>query len=262
MRIDIHNHTPLCNHATGTPSQYIQKAKELGIDIYGFACHAPMEFDKQYRMSKKQIPLYLQQIQDLKESTKDLEILVGFEVDFINGREDLLESCVLDSNVDYLIGSVHFLGEWGFDNPEFIGEYATRDLNECWKIYLESIRKMAESKQFQIVGHLDLLKVFGYKMPKSLDKELYATLEAIKDSQMSLEINSSGLRKKIQEMYPSDKILAIAYKMGIPITFSSDAHSVDNVGFGYEKCLKLAKSIGYKECVIYRQKQIQKIPLD
>jgi len=49
MRIDLHNHTIRCNHATGTIDEYIQRAIELGVDIYGFAEHAPMNFDPHYR---------------------------------------------------------------------------------------------------------------------------------------------------------------------------------------------------------------------
>ena len=34
MRVDLHNHTTLCNHATGTVEEYVQRAIELGIDEY------------------------------------------------------------------------------------------------------------------------------------------------------------------------------------------------------------------------------------
>ena len=50
MRVDLHNHTTLCNHAEGTVDEYIQRAIELGIDEYGFSDHAPMNYDPKYRM--------------------------------------------------------------------------------------------------------------------------------------------------------------------------------------------------------------------
>ena len=49
-RVDLHNHTVLCNHATGSVDEYIEKAIELGINEYGFSCHAPMNYDPTYRM--------------------------------------------------------------------------------------------------------------------------------------------------------------------------------------------------------------------
>ena len=58
MRVDLHNHTTLCNHATGTMEEYIQKAISLNIDIFGFSDHAPMDFEPEYRMSLAQTSSY------------------------------------------------------------------------------------------------------------------------------------------------------------------------------------------------------------
>lgn len=270
MRIDLHNHTPRCNHANGTPLEFALKASKLGIDIYGFACHAPMKFDENYRMKLEELDEYINEIsslpnrlpnqthQDLQNQAQNMRILVGLEVDFILGREDLLESSVLNAKLDYLIGSVHFLGKWGFDNPAFIAEYAKRDLQSCWVAYFQSVAKMADSRAFQIVGHLDLLKVFGYCKPaesSACEEALDVALQAIKNANMAIELNAAGLRKKIGEIYPSKAILQKAYNLEIPITFGSDAHEVAQVGFGYEKCVELAREVGYKKCVYYKQKQ-------
>ena len=116
MRIDLHNHTVLCNHATGSVDEYIQRAIELGIDEYGFSDHAPMNFDPKYRMSLEQKKLYENWINEAKEKYKNqIKILLAYEVDYIDGF--LLDE-VMKSDVDYLIGSVHFLKNknelWGF----------------------------------------------------------------------------------------------------------------------------------------------------
>lgn len=273
MRIDLHNHTPRCNHASGTPALYLARARELGIDVYGFACHAPMAFDEKYRMKLDELESYIAEIRALQKqyeasdsaqkeqgaqkdkSAQKMQVLCGLEVDFIDGREDLIEPGVLSADLDYLVGSVHFLGEWGFDNPEFIGEYAKRDMRACWEDYLNAIQKMAESGLFQIVGHMDLLKIFGNKMSDSLTPRLDAALESIARAKMSIEINSAGLRKQVQEIYPSKAILQKAFALGIPITFGSDAHSLEQVGYGYDECVALAKSVGYTHCNIYEKKR-------
>lgn len=255
MRIDLHNHTTLCCHATGTIDDYIAKAIEQNIAIYGFSCHSPMEFDPFFRMKLSEFPTYCEMVLQAKQKYLDqIEILLGLEVDFIIGREELLEKNILEAKLDYLIGSVHFLDDWSFDNPEFMGEYAKKDMTQCWKLYLESIAQMAQSGHFQIVGHFDLLKIFGYKPPQSVQPLINSTLQAIKDNKMALEINAAGLRKPIKETYPDKDILEIAKKLEIPITFGSDAHSIDQVGFGYETCLHLAKKIGYKKAVFFREK--------
>ncbi|PAF42204.1 histidinol-phosphatase HisJ [Helicobacter sp. 11S03491-1] len=255
MRIDLHNHTTLCNHASGSVDEYILKAIDLGIDIYGFSCHAPMKFDTQYRMKLETLNQYCQTIQKVKQKYQDkIEILLGLEVDFISGRENLIEKSVLESKTDYLIGSVHFLDQWGFDNPEFMGEYAKRDMQECWKLYLDAITKMAQSKLFQIVGHFDLLKIFGNHPQPSVFPYIQKALEAIRDNQMALEINGAGLAKPVKEQYPSDQIISLAKNLEIPITFGSDAHSVEQVGFGYQQCVSIAKKSGYKNAVFFRNK--------
>jgi histidinol-phosphatase (PHP family) len=96
--IDIHNHTPLCNHATGTPEEYVKKAIEKNIKIYGFADHAPMEFDEKYRMNFEDMQNYENEINSLKEKYKDkIKILIGYEVDFT----PYVDERVLKRDVDY-----------------------------------------------------------------------------------------------------------------------------------------------------------------
>jgi len=255
MRIDLHNHTSRCNHANGTTDEYIQRAIELGIDIYGFSEHAPMDFDEHYRLSFDDMDSYHNEILSLKDRYKDdIEILLGYEVDYLPLH---IDKRVISAKVDYLIGSVHFIDKWGFDNPEFIGGWESRGVDEVWQDYFEAIEAMAQSGLFDIVGHLDLIKVFKF-MPKQ-DIRLVAqkALKAIKNSNMVIELNSAGLRKPIGEIYPSRELLEEAYSLDIPITFSSDAHEVAQVGFGYEQTSSLAKSVGYRKVVTFKQRDSQ-----
>ena len=256
MRIDLHNHTTRCNHATGTIDEYIQKAISLGIDIYGFSEHAPMDFDRHYRLSFDQMADYSADIRQAKERySDDISILLGYEVDWLQGHMD---ERVLNAKVDYLIGSVHFIDKWGFDNPEFIAGWKEKSIDEIWEAYFEATEAMAKSGKFDIVGHLDLIKVFKYLPYKGIKLLAKDALLAIKKSNMVLELNAAGLRKPIEEIYPSRELLEVAYELDIPITFSSDAHSVDQVGFAYEQVTALAKSVGYHQAVTFqgRDKQL------
>ncbi|SFV54921.1 Histidinol-phosphatase [hydrothermal vent metagenome] len=252
MRVDLHNHTSRCNHATGTVDDYIKKAIDLGIDIYGFSEHAPMDFDPKYRIRFDEMAEYERDILDAKERyKKDIKILLGYEVDFL---PNYMDNRVLNANVDYLIGSVHFINKWGFDNPEFIREYQNRDIDKIWQDYFDAIEAMVNSGKFDIVGHLDLIKVFKFMPKKDIKLIAKNTLKAIKKSNMVLEINSAGLRKPITETYPSKDLLQKAYELNIPITFSSDAHSVEQVGFGYNEAIKMAKDIGYTKAYIFENR--------
>ena len=255
MRVDLHNHTTLCNHAEGTMDEYIKKAIELDIDVYGFSEHAPMKnFEDGYRLTLDKKDFYENSILNLKEKyKKDIMIVLGYEVDFLSG--DYILDEIKKAKVDYLIGSVHYLGKWGFDNPEFIGEYKNKDIDKIWEEYFDAVKQSAKSGIFNIVGHLDLIKIFNFQPKKDIKLIALDTLKIIKKSGMVMEINSTGLRKPVKEQYPSKQILELAFELDIPITFSSDAHSVEQIGFSYDEVTKVARDVGYTKCCYFEQKE-------
>ena len=257
MLVDLHNHTPLCNHAKGNIEEYIEKAIEKNIKYFGFSDHAPMEFDKKYRMSFADMKNYEKSVLLAKEKYKDkIEILLAYEVDFI---PKYLDRRVLEAKVDYLIGSVHFLDEWGFDNPEFEDEYKNRDIDTIYQDYFNEIEKMAKSGYFQIVGHIDLIKVMGYRSKKDVRLIAKDAIKAIKEADLTVELSSAGLRKKAKKIYPSDEIMELLSEKDIPITFSSDAHHPKQVGFESERLIKKAKEFGYSKCAIFKDRQREMI---
>ena len=253
MKVDLHNHTLLCNHAEGTIFKYIEKAIQNGTQYFGFSDHAPMDFDPKYRMNFEQMKKYEEDVLEAKEKYKDkINILLGYEVDYLKGHMD---SRVLDAKVDYLIGSVHFIDEWGFDNPEFIGRYEHENIDDIWQKYFDTVEEMAKSRLFDIVGHLDLIKVFKYMPNKDINLIAKDALLAIKKADMVIEINSAGFRKPIKEAYPSLSLLKEAFKLDIPITFASDAHKPEQVGFCSKEVEQMAKNVGYKKCVVFSNRK-------
>ena len=252
MIVDLHNHTVLCNHATGTVNEYVEAAIGCNTRYFGFSDHAPMRYDPQYRMKFEEMELYEGWVKQAQEEYKDqITVLLGYEVDYLPGYMD---EGVLKTPCDYLIGSVHFIDDWGFDNPEYIGRYEGADIDAIYKRYFELIEAMAKSELFDIVGHLDLLKVFKF-LPKE-DIRILAknALKAIKAADMSIEINVSGYRKPIGEAYPSLTLLQEANELQIPITFGSDAHRSDQVGLYSDLAEALARSAGYDKCALYRNR--------
>jgi len=250
MIADLHNHTKLCNHADGEIYEYIEQAIKCGIRYFGFSEHAPMNFDEQYRIGFHQMQAYEQSILEAKKKYEnEIEIFLGYEVDFLKGYMD---ERVLNANVDYLIGSVHFIEEWGFDNPEFIGSYQNQDIDEIWQKYFDAIEEMAKSRLFDIVAHLDLIKIFKYMPKKEINEIAKNALFAIKEADMSVEINMAGFRKPIGEAYPSFSLLQEIKKLDIPITFASDAHKPEQVGLYSKETTEMAKKLGFSKCAIYR----------
>jgi len=253
MIVDLHNHTPLCHHAEGTMQEYIEKALESGTKYFGICDHAPMDFDPEYRMKFSQMQKYESDVLAQKANYKDkIEILLGYEVDYL---KDHLDKRVLNADVDYLIGSVHFIDEWGFDNPEFIGNYEAQDIDAIWQKYFDAIEEMAKTKLFNIVGHLDLIKVFKFMPKGDINKIAHKALRAIKDADMVLELNIAGYRKPVGEPYPSRALLKEAFILGIPITFSSDAHKPEQVALFSNEITQMAREVGYTECAFFRKRK-------
>jgi histidinol phosphate phosphatase, hisJ len=107
MTVDLHNHTPLCNHAVGEPLEFVRCAIKAGTKYFGFSDHAPMNYDEAYRMKFEEMQSYEDEILRLRdEFSSEIEILLGYEMDFLDG---FMDERVFARKVDYLIGSVHFL---------------------------------------------------------------------------------------------------------------------------------------------------------
>ncbi len=253
MRVDLHNHTSLCNHAKGTITEYIEAAIAQKTEFFGFSDHAPMNYDKAYRMGFEEMALYEKSIKEAKETYHDkIEILLGYEVDYLQGY---MAKEVLEAEVDYLIGSVHFLEDWGFDNPAFIDEYKNRDIDTIYRDYFAAITAMAKSQKFDIVGHLDLIKVFGYRPKTDIKLLAKEAISAIKKADMVIELSTAGYRKPVKEAYPSDDLLTLIADANIPITFASDAHHPKQVGFKSDIIEAKAKAYGFQDCATFSQRE-------
>ncbi len=257
MKVDLHNHTVLCNHATGTVAEYVEAAIACKIEYFGFSDHAPMHYDPKYRMSFEQMDLYELWVKEAREKyANQITVLLGYEVDYLPGYMD---DTVLNRPCDYLIGSVHFIDDWGFDNPEFIGRYEGLDIDEIYRRYFTLVEAMAKSGKFDIIGHLDLLKVFKFLPTKDIRLLAQEALKAIKKANMTIEINMAGYRKPIAEPYPSPILLETIAELEIPITFGSDAHRSDQIGLFGDEIEAMARSVGYDKCALYRARDREMI---
>jgi histidinol-phosphatase (PHP family) len=163
---DSHMHTPLCQHAEGSPLEYAQAALERGLQGICVTDHNPMPawFDANFRMRESELPQYLEMVAEAREAMAGkLEVRVGLEADFHPGTEQSVQKMLEAHDWDYVIGSVHFIGAWGFDNPAFVAEYDRRDLEAVYAEYYKLIVAAAQSGLFDAIGHLDLPKKLQHR---------------------------------------------------------------------------------------------------
>lgn len=258
---DYHMHTPLCGHATGDPGEYAAQAIKIGLEEIGFSDHAPLVSHEApgITMNIKQLPDYYRMIEEVQSKFKnELRIKMAIEADFIPGFEDQTKSILAGYAYDYVIGSVHYIKDWGFDNPEQRQQWDEKDVNAVYRDYYALLRLSAQSGMFDIMGHVDLVKKFGQLPTENLSDEVEKTAKIFKECGVAVEINTSGLRKPVKEMYPSLSNLKIYCQAGVPLTFGSDAHNPQDVGCDFEKAVDLARAAGYSEYVLFNQRTIER----
>ncbi len=260
--IDYHMHTPLCGHAVGQPEEYAEHALTVGLEEIGFSDHAPLvsHRDPGITMDFDELPTYYKMIEEVQAKFKGkLRIKMAIEADFIPGYEAKTKKILDDYPYDYVIGSVHFIKNWGFDNPAERQQWNEQDVNQVYRDYFDLLRQSAQTRLFNIMGHVDLVKKFGNRPTEDMTSEIEKTAKVFKESGVAVEINTSGLRKPVKEMYPSLAYLKIYAQAGVPLTFGSDAHDPKDVGKDFDKSIELAKVAGYKEYVVFSKRKIERV---
>ena len=254
-------HTPLCGHAVGQPEEYAAHAVKVGLEEIGFSDHAPLvsHEDPSITMNIKDLPEYYQMIEEVRSKYKnELRIKVSIEADFIPGYEDKTKAILDDYPYDYIIGSVHFIKNWGFDNPNERDAWDEKDVNAVYRDYYELLRLSAQSGMFNIMAHVDLVKKFGHRATEDMTDEIQKTAKIFKECGVAVEINTSGLRKPAKEMYPALSNLEIYCQAGVPLTFGSDAHDPNDVGRDFKQAVELARTAGYTEYVLFKDRVIER----
>ena len=261
---DYHMHTPLCRHAVGEPVEYAKHAVAVGLAEIGFSDHSPMRRDNfdNWRMNRDQLDAYVEKVRKARKDFPQLTMRLALEVDYLPGHEEWIRELAARHPWDYFIGSVHYVSDnWDIDNPAKLSEWNHRDAFEVWSAYFDRLTMAAESKLFEIIGHADLPKKFGHHPNRDCTPLFKKFLAAAKRSDCAIELNTAGLRKDCREIYPSHQLLELAFQMGVPITFGSDAHAPGEVGMNFAEASELARKVGYRECCQFAGRECRMIKL-
>lgn len=255
---DYHTHTPWCRHATGSPEAYVDAAVAAGLVELGISDHAPQlpePFDD-WRMMWDELPAYFDWIERARTHAGGrIEIRAGLECDWLPGCEGWIEELAQLYPWDYLIGSVHYLGDWDFDHPKWLGRWAQEDLDTLWGRYWATYADLARSGCFEILGHADLVKKFAYRPEGSLDGYYELAISAIAESGAAIELNTAGWHKPCAEAYPSSGFLRMAAMAGVPLVISSDAHAPDEVARDFGRAVEMAQEAGFRETVRFHRRE-------
>lgn len=257
-------HTPLCRHAQGEPIELAAQAVNLGLTEIGFSDHSPMardDFDD-WRMRAGQLNEYVAAVQKARGAFPQLTIKLALEVDYLPGQEHWIRHLASLHPWDYFIGSVHYVSDtWAIDSPYTLAEWKHRDPMEVWTAYFERLTMAIKSGLFEIVGHADLCKKFCFYPKEDCTPLFEKFLQAAKENDVAIELNTAGLRKDCKEIYPSRQIVEMAFRKGVPITFGSDAHAPGEVGLNFAEAIELARNVGYTRSRLFTQRHRKDVPL-
>lgn len=183
---------------------------------------------------------------------------LGIEADYFVGQEQELAALLEGKPWDYVIGSVHFVDGWGFDNPQTASRFEKMNLEALYTRFYETVEKMIRSNMFDFVAHLDNLKVFNFKVKnESFNHKWYERIaEALKKTNTATEVNA-GLyyRYPVKEMCPSVDFLTTIVGKGVPITLSSDSHFPDDLGKYVAENKKLLQQVGASHVATFNQRE-------
>jgi len=269
--IDYHLHTPLCHHAEGPTEAYVERALERGLTEIGFSDHNPMPdgFDPAHRMVEEQLPGYIEEIQRLQKLYEGrITIRLGLEADYYPGFEQYVREQLEVLPLDYVLGSVHFVArgvraqaKQPVDEKDFVDRYTGRKIAEMFDQYFDLLETAARSRLFDVMSHPDLPKKFGVRPEEVFARRLEQLAKAFKEADVAYEINTSGLRRPVGEVFPTMDFIRIARKHGVPLTFGSDAHKPSEVSEDFETALELAREAGYAEFAVFEKRQRSLRPL-
>jgi histidinol-phosphatase (PHP family) len=251
----------------GNAERYREAASERGISELGVSEHI-------YRFTAAldvwQHPLWRANARDdldryvgfLREET---DLRVGIEADFVPGREDRMANLLEAHEWDYVVGSVHFLGDNAVDIADETDVWRHESSAErIWQRYFEHVAASALTGAYDIIAHPDLVKIWGSARPvPDRDPRFYyePVIEALLEADVAMELSTAGLRKPVGAIYPATPMLEMAVDAGVPIALSSDAHIPDHLGFGYEEAVSLLESVGVTELAVFERRQRRMEPL-
>jgi histidinol-phosphatase (PHP family) len=260
IQCDYHMHTPLCQHATGPMEAYVERAIELGLREVGFSDHNPLPngFSANVRMKESELEYYVQRVIDLRFQYRGkIDVMLGLELDYVEGLEDYVTKQIAVYPWDYIIGSVHYL-----DRECRIGSWTkgyTGTVDEHYARYFTLVRQLAQSGLCDMLAHLDVVKRCTRPPTQRGLDEVSATLQAVAKAGVGIEINTSGYRHpelvNDPQPYPALPFVEQAIALGIPLAVNSDAHAPDQVGLKFAEIESFLKKHGCRKLVRFDRRK-------
>jgi histidinol-phosphatase (PHP family) len=245
--------------------RYRGAANQAGIGELGVSEHI-YRFRQALDISRH--PFWEQQATDdidaYCEFVRTTPLRLGIEADFVAGAEDRIANLLERRDFDYVVGSVHLVGDRMVDHATYDVWESDSDPDRVWGRYFGLVAEAARSGLFDILAHPDLVKMWGPERPwPERDPRFHyePAVEAITQSGIAVELSTAGLRKPVGEMYPSRELCEMCVDAGAVFALSSDAHAPGQVGFEYRRAVEELGELGVGEICVFEGRERRLEPL-
>ena len=267
MKCNYHTHTHYCDGKENMRF-FVEKAIQSQFVHLGFSAHAPISEYYDFTLTEAEIPAYLKEIDILQNTYPQIKIFKGLECDYIPGITKDFSYYKTHFDLDYIIGGVHLVkvpnsnDVWFIDGPKRetfdtgIARFFNHNIKRAVTCFWEQTFEMIETQEFDIVAHIDKIKMHNQDRFFKEDEEWYLKLvdhaiELIVKKQVIVEINSRGLyRMRCKSFYPSDYIIEKLAKTKVPMIISSDAHKAEELELYFEEAQKKLRSFAIHSLAI------------
>nr|WP_285891355.1 histidinol-phosphatase HisJ [Paenibacillus pasadenensis] len=267
IRIDYHTHHERCGHAVGKLEDYVQQGIRNGLGQIGLSDHMPLlhvkpeEYYPEMAMPMEELPRYVDEVLHLREKYRgQIEVRLGLEGDYIEGYEEQISAIIEAYPWDYVIGSVHFLGTWDITDFRQTAGWEGKNRLQVYEQYYDAVIKATKTGFYDYIGHIDVIKRFGFPPEQDVAHLEDAALEAVCAAGMAIELNASGLRMPCAEMFPGPRMLKKAQELGIPITIGSDCHQPERLEQYLPEAREALKEAGYTQLLTFQDRNRFLIP--
>jgi len=238
-RYNFHSHTQFCD-GRDTMATMADAAVAAGFKHFGFSPHSPIPIDSPCNMTAESVYAY-------KAGTTAANTMAngrccfytGMEIDFLSKDWGPHSQYFADIDLDYSIGSVHFIrnrqGEFVDIDGHFdsfkrkMAEKFNHDIRYVVNEYYRASAEMLTLGGFDILGHMDKIgQNASYYSPGIEDEGWYADIvddyiSEVIASGIIVEINTKA-REEHGRFFPGERYWQRLADAGVPLMVNSDAH--------------------------------------
>ncbi|HEX2435050.1 MAG TPA: histidinol-phosphatase HisJ family protein [Solirubrobacterales bacterium] len=265
LRPDGHQATAERYFTDENVDRYRSAAEQAGIDELGVSEHL-YRFHQALDVSRH--PFWVEEATDdldaYCEFVRTTPLRLGIEADYVAGAEDRIAALLDGRDFDYVVGSVHLIGDRMVDHSGYDVWEGSPDADEVWERYFGLVAAAARSGLFDILAHVDLVKMWGPERPwpvRDLRFHYEPAVEAIGETGIAVEVSTAGLRKPIGEIYPARELAEMCVEARTPFALSSDAHAPEQVGYEYGRAIEMLRDLGVEEICVFERRERRMEPL-